>query len=198
MALFGAPLAHEDHAVRACYAALRMQESVKRYADGVRRTEGIPIQIRVGLNSGEVVVRSIGSDLKMDYTAVGQTTHLAARMEQMAMPGSVLMTADTLRLAEGFVQVKSIGPVNVKGMNEPVEVHEVTGAGPARSRLQAAAARGLTRFVGRDAETEQLRKALEQARAGHGQVVAVVGEPGVGKVAPVLRVYPFASHTGLA
>ena len=181
MALFGAPLAHEDHAVRACYAALRMQESVKRYADGVRRTEGIPIQIRVGLNSGEVVVRSIGSDLKMDYTAVGQTTHLAARMEQMATPGSVLMTADALRFAEGFVQVKSLGPVNVKGMNEPVEVHEVTGAGLARSRLQAAAARGLTRFVGRDVETEQLRKALEQARSDHGQVVGVVGEPGLGK-----------------
>ena len=100
MALFGAPLAHEDHAVRACYAALRMQESVKRYAEGVRRTEGIPIQIRVGLNSGEVVVRSIGSDLKMDYTAVGQTTHLAARMEQMATPGSVLMTPEALRLAK--------------------------------------------------------------------------------------------------
>ena len=107
----------------------RMQESVKRYAEGVRRTEGIPIQIRVGLNSGEVVVRSIGSDLKMDYTAVGQTTHLAARMEQMAMPGSIMMTADTLQLAEGYVQVKSLGPVNVKGMNEPVEVYEVTGAG---------------------------------------------------------------------
>jgi class 3 adenylate cyclase/tetratricopeptide (TPR) repeat protein len=181
MALFGAPLAHEDHAVRACYAALRMQESVKKYAEGVQRTEGIPIQIRLGLNSGEVVVRSIGSDLRMDYSAIGQTTHLAARMEQMAMPGSIMMTADTLQLAEGYVQVKSLGPVNVKGMNEPVEVHEVTGAGLARSRLQAAAARGLTRFVGRDAETEQLRKALEQARADHGQVVGVVGEPGLGK-----------------
>jgi len=181
MALFGAPLAHEDHAIRACYAGLRMQESVKRYAEGVRRREGIPIQIRVGLNSGEVVVRSIGSDLKMDYTAVGQTTHLAARMEQMAMPGSILMAADTLRFAEGFVQVKSIGPVNVKGMSEPAEVYEVTGAGAARTRLQAAASRGLTRFVGRDAETEQLRKALEQARADHGQVVGVVGEPGLGK-----------------
>jgi class 3 adenylate cyclase/tetratricopeptide (TPR) repeat protein len=181
MALFGAPLAHEDHAVRACYAGLRMQDAVKRYAEQVQRSEGIPIQIRVGLNSGEVVVRSIGSDLKMDYTAVGQTTHLAARMEQMAMPGSIMMTADALRLAEGYVQVKSLGPVNVKGMNEPVEVHEVTGAGLARSRLQAAAARGLTRFVGRDAETEQLRKALEQARADHGQVVGVVGEPGLGK-----------------
>jgi class 3 adenylate cyclase/tetratricopeptide (TPR) repeat protein len=181
MALFGAPLAHEDHAVRACYAALRMQESVKKYAEEVQKAEGIPIQIRVGLNSGEVVVRSIGGDLRMDYTAVGQTTHLAARMEQMAMPGSIMMTADTLQLAEGYVQVKSLGPVSVKGMNEPVEVHEVTGAGLARSRLQAAAARGLTRFVGRDAETEQLRKALEQARADHGQVVGVVGEPGLGK-----------------
>lgn len=181
MALFGAPLSHEDHAVRACYAALRMQESVNRYADGVRRTEGVPIQIRVGLNSGEVVVGSIGNDLKMDYTAVGQTVHLAARMEQMATPGSVVMTPDALRLAEGYVQVKPLGPVSVKGLTEPMEVYEVTGVGAARSRLQAAAARGLTRFVGRDAETEQLRKALEQARADHGQVVGVVGEPGLGK-----------------
>ncbi len=116
MALFGAPLAHEDHAVRACYAALRMQESVNRYAEGVRRTEGVPIQIRVGLNSGEVVVGAIGNDLKMDYTAVGQTVHLAARMEQMAMPGSVLLTPDALRLAEGYVQVKPLGPVSVKGL----------------------------------------------------------------------------------
>jgi predicted ATPase/class 3 adenylate cyclase len=181
MALFGAPLAHEDHAVRACYAALRMQESVKRYAEGVRRTQGIPIQIRVGLNSGEVVVRSIGSDLKMDYTAVGQTTHLAARMEQMAIADSILITPETLRLAEGYVQVKPLGPVTVKGMTDSMEIYELTGAGVARSRLQAAASRGLTRFIGRDAETEQLRKALEQAREGHGQVVAVVGEPGVGK-----------------
>src|SRR5947208_1441043 len=181
MALFGAPLAHEDHAVRACYAALRMQESVNRYADGVRRTEGVPIQIRVGLNSGEVVVGAIGNDLKMDYTALGQTVHLASRMEQMATPGSVLMTPEALRLAEGYVQVKPLGPVSVKGLTEPVEVYEVTGVGAARSRLQAAAARGLTRFVGRDAETEQLRKALEQARGDHGQVVGVVGEPGLGK-----------------
>jgi class 3 adenylate cyclase len=181
MALFGAPLAHEDHAVRACYAALRMQESVKRYAMEVQRTQGIPIQIRVGLNSGEVVVGAIRNDLHMDYTAIGQTAHLAARMEQMAMPGSILMTRDALRLAEGYVQVKSLGPVTVKGMNDPVDVYEVTGAGVARTRLQAATARGLTRFVGRDTETEQLRKALEQTRSGHGQVVAVVGEPGVGK-----------------
>jgi class 3 adenylate cyclase/predicted ATPase len=181
MALFGAPLGYEDHAVRACYAALRMQESVKQYAEGVRRKEGIPIQIRVGLNSGEVMVGSIGNDLKMDYTAVGQTTHLAARMEQMATPGSIMMSADTLRLAEGYVQIKSLGPVNVKGMKELIDVFEITGASGVRTRLQAAAAHGLTRFVGRDTEVEQLRKVLEQAQAGRGQVAAVLGEPGVGK-----------------
>ncbi len=181
MALFGAPLAHEDHAVRACYAALRMQESVKRYAEGVRRTEGILIQIRVGLNSGEVVVRSIGSDLHMDYTAVGQTTHLAARMEQLAVPGSILISAGTLNFAEGFVQVKPLGPIPVKGLEAPIEIYEMIGAGPVRKRLEAAAARGLTRFVGRQSELEALRHALEQSRTGHSQIVALVGEAGVGK-----------------
>ena len=130
MALFGAPLAHEDHAVRACYAALRMQESVKRYAEEIRRTTRVPLAIRVGLNSGEVVVRSIGSDLHMDYTAVGQTTHLAARMEQAALPGSIVLTPDTLRLAEGFVEVRPLGAMPVKGMAGPVEVYELTGGGP--------------------------------------------------------------------
>src|SRR5918912_696681 len=144
MALFGAPIAHEDHAVRACYAALRMQEAVKRYADEVWRASGVRVQIRVGLNSGEVVVRSIGSDLRMDYTAVGQTTHLAARMEQSATPGAVLITPDTLRLVEGYVQIKALGPIVVKGLDDPVEVYEVIGVGASRTRLQAAAARGLT------------------------------------------------------
>ncbi len=181
MALFGAPLAHEDHAVRACYAALRMQEAVKRYAERIRRSDGVAVHIRVGLNSGEVVVRAIGSDLHMDYTAVGQSTHLAARMEQLAVPGTILITADTLRLAEGYVEVRPLGPVHVKGLAGPVEAYEVTGAGAVRTRLQAAAARGLTRFVGRDEEVEQLRRALEAARAGRGQIAAVVGEPGVGK-----------------
>ena len=181
MALFGAPLAHEDHAVRACYAALRMQESVKRYAEGARRAHGVTVRIRVGLNSGEVVVRAIGSDLHMDYTAVGQTTHLAARMEQLAEPGSILLSPATLELAEGYVEVKLLGPLPVKGLPAPVEVYELVGAGAVRSRLHAAAARGLTRFVGRDSEVDQLRQALERAQAGHGQVVAVVGEPGGGK-----------------
>jgi class 3 adenylate cyclase/tetratricopeptide (TPR) repeat protein len=181
MALFGAPVAHEDHAVRAGYAALRMQERVKQYADEVHRTAGVPVHIRVGLNSGEVVVRSIGSDLHMDYTAVGQTTHLAARMEQMAMPGSILLTSETLQLAEGYLEVKPLGPRQVKGLDRPVEVYEMVGASAVRSRLQAAAARGLTRFVGRGDELDQLRRALEQAGAGRGQIVAVVGEAGVGK-----------------
>ena len=181
MALFGAPLAHEDHAVRACYAALRMQESVKRYGEGVRRAHGATIRIRVGLNSGEVVVRAIGSDLHMDYSAVGQTTHLAARMEQLADPGSILLTPAALALAEGFIQVTSLGPMALKGLPDPVEVYELTGSSAARSRLQAAATRGLSRFVGRDAEIGQLHRALEQAGQGRGQVAAIVGEPGVGK-----------------
>jgi class 3 adenylate cyclase/tetratricopeptide (TPR) repeat protein len=181
MALFGAPVAHEDHAVRASYSALRMRDAVRRYSEELRRAQGVEVQIRVGVNSGDVVVRSIGSDLRMDYTAVGQTTHLAARMEQLAAPGGIRLTAQTLHLAEGFVQVTPLGPVPVKGLAEPVEVFELTGAGQARTRLQAAALRGLTRFVGRDAEVEHLRRILGQAGAGRGQVVAIVGEAGVGK-----------------
>jgi predicted ATPase/class 3 adenylate cyclase len=181
MALFGAPLAHEDHAVRACYAALRMQEAVKRYGDDVRRTEGVSVRIRVGLNSGEVVVRAIGSDLHMDYTAVGQTTNLAARMEQLADPGTALVAPATLTLAEDFVSVRSLGLTPVKGVSEPVHVYELTGANPTRSRFHAHAARGLTKFVGRSSELAQLAEALDLARGGRGQVVAVVGEAGVGK-----------------
>jgi class 3 adenylate cyclase/tetratricopeptide (TPR) repeat protein len=181
MALFGAPVAHEDHGVRACYAALRMQDVVKCYADGVRKTEGVPIRIRVGLNSGEVVVRTVGSDLKTDYTAVGQTTHLAARMEQIADPGTTLVTAATLALAEGFVDVRALGPTPVKGLSEPIDVFELLGGRAVRSRLHAAAPRGLTSFVGRSAELEQLSDALELARGRHGQLAAVIGEPGVGK-----------------
>ena len=181
MALFGAPLAHEDHAVRACYAALAMQAAMHRYGEEARRSHGIEMQIRVGLNSGEVVVRAIGNDLHMDYSAVGQTTHLAARMEQLATPGSIRLTAATLRLVEGLVRVHALGPVLVRGLAEPVEVFELIGASAIRRRLQAAAMRGLTRFVGRQSELETLQQALEQARAGSGQVVAAVGAAGVGK-----------------
>jgi class 3 adenylate cyclase len=181
MALFGAPVAHEDHATRACYAAIDLQRVMRRLTEDLRRSHGVTVEVRVGLNSGEVVVRTISSDLHMDYTAIGQTTHLAARMEQLASPGTTLLTAETLRLAEGYIEVKPLGTMPVKGLPAPVDAYELTGAGPRRSRLSAAAARGLTRFVGRDGELEQLREALARAASGHGQVVAIVGEPGVGK-----------------
>ena len=181
MALFGAPIAHEDHAVRACYAALAMQQSIGTYAQAARGALGVEVQVRVGLHSGEVVVRAIGNDLSMDYDAIGPTVHLAGRMEQLAVPGSIRLMADTLRLAEGFVEVKSLGSIPVKGLSEPVEAFDLTGVAAARTRLQAAAARGLTRFVGRDAETQSLGHSFESAKDGHGQIVAVVGEPGVGK-----------------
>ena len=195
MAIFGAPVAHENHAVRAVLAALRMHDGAHRLATELGCDQGLDVQIRIGLNSGEVVVRSIGSDLHMDYTAVGQTTHLAAQMERLARPGTTLLTGETLRLAEGYFETKPLGLVPVKGIAEPVSVHEVTGPGPARHRLQAAAVRGLSRFVGRDGELGQLRQALLRARAGEGRVVALVGEPGVGKSRIVRE---FADGPGLA
>jgi predicted ATPase/class 3 adenylate cyclase len=181
MALFGAPIAHEDHALRACYAALAMQTAMRVYTEDVRRTRGLELRMRVGLNAGEVVVRAIGNDLHMDYSAVGETTVLAARMEQTATPGTIRLPAATLRLVEALVHVTALGPVPVKGLADPVEVFELTGASPLRRRLQAAAARGLTRFVGRQQELAALQQVLEQAGAGHGQVVAIIGEAGVGK-----------------
>jgi class 3 adenylate cyclase len=181
MALFGAPIAHEDHALRACYAGLAMQAAMQPYTEDVRRTRGLELRMRVGLNSGEVVVRAIGNDLHMDYSAVGETTHLAARMEQLATPGSIRLTANTLGLVEGLVRVTALGPVPVKGLVEPIEVFELVGVSPLRRRLQAAVVRGLTRFVGRQHELDALHQALAQAAAGHGQVAALVGEAGVGK-----------------
>jgi len=181
MALFGAPVAHEDHAVRACYAALRMQDSINRFAAELASRIGKPIRIRVGMNSGEVLVRSIAGDLHMDYTAVGQTTHLAARMEQMAEPGAILVTAEVMHLVEGYVVTRPQGRRDIKGLSQPVEVFEVVGAAPVRTRVQLAARRGLSRFVGRAAELLRLENTLELAQEGRGQVVALVGEPGVGK-----------------
>src|SRR2546427_1682792 len=174
MALFGAPIAHEDHALRACYAALAMQTAMRAYTKEVRRAHGLEMRIRVGLNSGEVVVRAIGNDLHMDYSAVGETTPLAARMEQLATPGTIRLTAATLRLVEDLVQVQALGPVPVKGLVEPVEVFELVGASGIRRRLQAAAVRGFTPFVGRQQELEALHQALVRAQTGHGQVIALV------------------------
>jgi class 3 adenylate cyclase len=136
MALFGAPIAHEDHAVRACYAALAMQTAIRRYSEDLRRAQELEVQMRVGLNSGEVVVRAIGNDLHMDYSAVGETTLVAARMEQLASPGMIRLRVATLRLVEGLVQVTALGPVPVKGLEEPIEVFELVGASHLRRRLQ--------------------------------------------------------------
>jgi class 3 adenylate cyclase len=163
MSIFGAPIAHEDHAVRACYAALAMQAAMQPYAQEVRSAQGLEMQIRVGLHSGEVVVRTIGNDLHMDYSAVGPTTHVAARMEQVASPGSIRFSSSTLRLVEGLVQVNDLGPIPIKGLTEPVEVYELTGASTIRRRLQAAVARGLTKFVGRNTEIEALHQAKKKS-----------------------------------
>lgn len=177
MALFGAPLAHEDHAVRACYAALAMQQSVA--ALGAEIAE--PVQIRVGLHSGEVVVRGIGNDLSMNYDAVGVTVHLAARLEQNAPAGAIYLSADTLRLAEGLIEVSEQGPIPLKGVHEPVAVYQLQRTTAARTRWQATLGRGLSRFVGRAEALSSLRRSLARALQGRGQIAAIVGEPGVGK-----------------
>ncbi|HUP37394.1 MAG TPA: adenylate/guanylate cyclase domain-containing protein [Candidatus Limnocylindria bacterium] len=181
MALFGAPLANEDHAVRACYAALRMQTQMTALGDALQRSLGLPLQIRVGLNSGEVVARSIGSDLSFTYTAVGQTVHLAARMEQMAKPASILATEHTVALVRGRVATRALGPVPVRGLPAPVEVHEISGAVPIRSRLDAASPRARSPLVGREALLARFDEAIDAMLAGTGQVVSLVGEAGVGK-----------------
>ena len=181
MALFGAPIAHEDHAQRACYAALRLSDELRRYADELRRTKGLNFSVRMGLNSGEVVVGKIGDDLRMDYTAQGHTVGLAARMEQLAEPGKAYLTEHTAGWVEGFCRLGDLGSFDVKGVQESLRVFELQGVGPLRTRLEVAASRGLVRFVGRRREMEQLRRAWESAREGRGQIVAVVGEAGVGK-----------------
>ncbi|WP_354686568.1 adenylate/guanylate cyclase domain-containing protein [Cupriavidus necator] len=182
LALFGAPIAHEDHALRALYAALRMQDAMHRHSDRVRLEQGIPLQVRIGIHTGEVVVRSIRKDdLHTDYDPVGHTIHIASRMEGIATPASILVSESTHKLTEGYFEFTALGTTHVKGVREPLAVYEVVGLGALRTRLQVAAHRGLARFVGRQPELEHLQDALEQAKAGHGRIVAVVGEAGVGK-----------------
>src|SRR6516162_11559915 len=181
-AVFGAPVAHEDHPRRALHAALRMQEDLRRYSARLVAEGGGPLQCRVGVNTGEVVVRSISTGKNQtEYAPIGHTTNLASRMEAVAPVGSIAATEQVRKLCEGYFAFKSLGPTRVKGLSEPVNVYEVTGLGPLRTRLQRAAARGYTTFVGREREMEALRRAAEQAKAGHGQIVAAMAEPGVGK-----------------
>ena len=181
-ALFGAPVAHEDHPQRALYAALRMQDEVRGYADRQRAEGRAPIQIRVGMNTGEVVIRSITTGAgQVEYTPIGHTTNLASRMQTLANPGSTVIAESTRMLVEGYFTLKPLGASRVKGLAEPVNVYEVTGLGPLRTRLQRSAGRGLTRFVGREREMEALKHAAEHAKSRRGQIVAAMAEPGVGK-----------------
>jgi class 3 adenylate cyclase len=195
-ALFGAPLAHEDHPQRALYAALRMQEELRHYSAKVVAEGGSPIQCRVGANTGEVVVRSIATgDGHAEYTPIGHTTNLASRMQAVAPVGSIAVSDTTRHWCEGYFAFSSLGPTRLKGVQALIEVHEVTGLGPLRTRLQRAVGRGLTRFVGRERELEAMRHAAELARNGHGQIVAAVGDPGIGK-SRLLYEFKVTSQTG--
>jgi class 3 adenylate cyclase/tetratricopeptide (TPR) repeat protein/ribosomal protein L40E len=181
-ALFGAPIAHEDHPQRALYSALRMQEDLKRYADRLREQGQPPLLVRVGVNSGEVVVRSIATgDGRVEYTPIGHSISLASRLQTLAAPGSVVIGEGVEKFVEGYFQLRALGASRIKGVAEPIEVFEVTGLGPLRTRLQRAAGGGLTKFVGREREMDALKHAAEQAKQGHGQIVAVMAEAGIGK-----------------
>jgi class 3 adenylate cyclase len=180
-ALFGAPVAHEDHPQRALHAALAMQGELHRYAERLRTDGKIPVEARVGVNTGEVVVRTIETGGHTEYTPVGHVTNLAARMQTAAPAGSIAASEATQRLCEGYFEFRALGPTAVKGLNAPIEVYEVVRAGSLRTHFQLAARRGLTRFVGREREMVAIASSLEQARAGHGQIVAAVGEAGAGK-----------------
>jgi class 3 adenylate cyclase/tetratricopeptide (TPR) repeat protein len=181
MALFGAPIAHEDHARRACYATLHLNDNLQRYADELKRTRGLSFLVRMGLNSGEVVVGRIGDDLRMDYTAQGQTVGLAARMEQLAAPASAYLTEHTARLVSGFFQLRDLGPFELKGVVAPVRVYELKGLSALRTRIEVSRSHGFSRFVGRSDEMAILQAALTKAISGKGQMVGVVADPGVGK-----------------
>jgi len=195
-ALFGAPVAHEDHPQRALYAALRMQEELRRYSAKLVGDGGSPIQGRIGINTGEVVVRALETGQgHAEYTPIGHSTNLAARMQTAAPVGSIAVTEATRSLIEGYFTLKALGATRVKGLSGPVNMYEVTGRGLLRTRLQRAAARGLTKFVGRQREMDMLRHALEQARAGHGQIIAAMADPGVGK-SRLFYEFKALSHSG--
>ena len=195
MALFGAPIAHEDHARRACHAALGIQRGFTEHGARLRRDRGFGIQVRIGLNSGSVIVGAIGDDLRMDYTAQGLTTNLAARMQQAADPGSILLAPATHQLVEGYFRLRPLGALRLRGMAEPVEAVELEGEGTVVSRLQASLRRGVSPFRGRDADLARLGEAWERATAGHGAAVCLVGEPGIGKSR---LAYEFRHHLGLS
>jgi len=193
MALFGAPVAHEDHAQRACYAALSIQNTLADYGEKLKKDRGIDFKMRIGLNSGPVVVGSIGNDLRMDYTAIGDTINLASRMETTAKPGTILSSGHTYKLARDYFKFESLGKIQMKGKEEPQAAYELLAPSEVKTRIEAAAVAGLTKFVGRRREMETLQESLEKTRSGSGQVVGIVGEAGVGKSRLILemrRLFP--------
>src|SRR5208337_3251062 len=195
-ALFGAPVAHEDHPQRALYAALRMQEELKRYSSRLHEAGNLPLEARVGVNTGEVVVRSIATgEGHTEYTPIGHTNNLASRMQTLAPVGSIAAAESTARVCEGYFTLKRLGPTRGKGVSGAVEVFEVTGIGPLKTRLEVAERRGLTKFVGRERELGDLKRALELAKSGLGQIVAAVAEPGVGK-SRLFHEFRPRSHSG--
>ena len=181
MTLFGAPVAHEDHAQRACYAALSIRKAINDYGEKVKKEFGAEFRMRIGINSGPVVVGSIGDDLRMDYTAVGDTTNMAARMEGEANPGCILVTKNTHKITKDFFEFKSTGMVEVKGKEEPQESYELIKSGEIETRIKASVVKGLTKFVGRKNSMVALKEPYEKMLSGSGQVIGVVGEAGVGK-----------------
>jgi hypothetical protein len=180
MALFGAPLAHEDHAQRAVHAALGIRKAIEGYHDELQ-ARGISFRARQGLNTGLVVVGSIGSDLRMDYTAIGDTTNIAARLQQLAPPGAIWAAEATYRDTRQAFDWHAVGPVAVKGKAEPISAYELLGQRAVKNRFEVIQQRGLTRFVGRDADLSRLMAAWAKAKHGRGQVVSVTGEAGIGK-----------------
>src|SRR5262245_48261119 len=181
MALFGAPIAHEDHPRRAVQAALEMQAALSAYGQELYRQQGIDLKLRIGVHTGEVVVAAIGDNLRMDYTAQGDTTNLAARLEAMAPPGGVLISEQTYRRIEGYFNCQDLGAIQVKGRSQPVHIYQATGVRKRSGLLDEAEGRYLARLVGRDRELHFLQGLLERAKRGQGQVASVVGEPGMGK-----------------
>src|SRR6266852_3414345 len=185
-ALFGAPLAHEDHPQRALHAALAMQQQLRNYAQrlaaqAVHRLKPVPLEVRIGINTGEVVLRMVHTGGHTEYTPVGHAANLAARMQTVAPAGGIVISEVTRRLVEGYFELRELGPTEVKGIEEPINVYEVIGVGPLHGHFDVAVRRGLTKFVGRESELKQMARALELARGGHGQIVAVVAEAGTGK-----------------
>ena len=189
MALFGAPISHEDHAQRACYTALQIREDLAGVVRDVKREHGLGFSTRVGIHSGEVVVGKIGDDLRMDYTAQGATVGVAARMEQLASPDTIYVSGTTAQIVDGYFALEDLGEFPVKGLEDPARVHQLTGPGALRTRFEVSRARGLTRFVGRDPDIAMLDAAFEQSSAGNGQVVGVVAPAGTGIEPAVFRVH---------